>query len=218
MPTVPYFNSAGQRLPGVTTVNGNIGWNRDALMYYAWKKGTEGKDFRDYTKNSADIGTLAHGMVEAHVRGIEFVPELPCTEEQLAAARVSFGAYERWARQSQLQIIATEVYMVSEQYQYGGCLDAVGLIDGELSLIDWKTSNGVYADHIIQLCAYKHLWEEVTEMPLTGGYHLCRFAKDTGGFTHHWWPADTFEEHAWPTFTWARALHQKKWIIEKLTK
>jgi hypothetical protein len=40
----------------------------------------------------------------------------------------------------------TEVALASEQYAFGGTLDAVGMIGDELILLDWKCANAVYAD------------------------------------------------------------------------
>ena len=97
-------------------------------------------------------------------------------------------AYRKWANQSKLEIIEQEIQMVSEKHQFGGCPDAIGMIDGELSLVDWKTSKAVYPDYMIQVAAYALLWEEnYPDRPITGGYHLCRFSKTGGDFSHHYW-------------------------------
>lgn len=226
MPTLPYFNSSGVRVPGTTTVIGmNLGWNKDALKHWAWVQGKEGKDYRNVVKKAADAGTVAHAMVEAHIQGQPFDPErfeFEIEPEVLRLAQTSFSAFRRWERGSRLQVLATEVYLVDDDYEFGGCIDAIGLIENEngvpeLALIDWKTSDGTYADHIIQIRAYGYLWEQKTGMKLDGGYHLCRFAKESGSFTHHWWPADGLDE-AWKVFTWLRAIHQRKRVLEKLAK
>jgi hypothetical protein len=225
MPTLPYFTTDGTRVPGVTTVNNNLGWSKDGLKHWAWKLGTEGKDYRNVLKEAADAGTVAHAMVEAHINGVPFGPHLvglPYSPEAEANAKTAFSAFRRWERGSRLNIVATEVYLVDDDYRFGGCIDAIGLVDNEegepeLALIDWKTSDGTYADHIIQIRAYGYLWEKLTGMPLTGGYHLCRFAKQSGSFSHKWWPQDGLED-AWKVFTWLRAIHEKKWVLEKLAK
>lgn len=61
-------------------------------------------------------------------------------------------------------------------------------IAGKRSLGDWKSSNGIYQDYLVQLAAYGLLWEEhYPNMPIEGGYHLVRFAKEWGDFSHHFW-------------------------------
>jgi hypothetical protein len=60
------------------------------------------------------------------------------------------------------------------------------LVSGKLSLGDWKSSDAIYHDYLIQLAAYGILWEEnYPDRPIEGGYHLLRFAKDTPDFVHY---------------------------------
>ena len=82
-----------------------------------------------------------------------------------------------------------EMELVSEEYRFGGCPDAIGLnSQGQVCLLDWKTSNGVYTDYLIQIAAYKHLWEENhPTKPITGGLHLLRFSEEHADFSHHYW-------------------------------
>ena len=88
---------------------------------------------------------------------------------------------------SKLEIVAQEMQLVSEQYRFGGTPDAIGMIRGELCLVDWKTSNGIYSDYLLQIAAYRLLWEENhPDQPLNGGFHLCRFSKEHGDFAHHY--------------------------------
>ena len=64
MPTPPqgYFNAAGERIPGTTTIIGRFK-ESGALVHWAWKLGMEGKDYREV--RAADAGTAAHAMMEA---------------------------------------------------------------------------------------------------------------------------------------------------------
>jgi hypothetical protein len=40
------------------------------------------------------------------------------------------------------------------------------------------------------LAAYGLLWNEnYPDHPLVGGFHLCRFAKEQGDFSHHYFPS-----------------------------
>jgi len=78
---------------------------------------------------------------------------------------------------------------VSETHRFGGTLDLILRTPQGLAVGDFKTSNAVYSDYLIQLGAYALLWEENRpDDPLTGGYHLMRFAKEHGDFTHRFWP------------------------------
>lgn len=187
MPTTTYRNAAGEKLPGTTTIIGRFK-DSGALLLWAFGQGKlaeQGKIKSLYEKRdeAADIGTLAHSFVEQHIKtGAEPPPDAP------EGARSAFEAYRKWASMTKLEIVAQELPMVSEQHQYGGTPDAFAIMDGGLCLLDWKTSNGVYTDYLIQLAAYAMLWEENNPTkPLTGGFHLCRFSKENGDFAHHYW-------------------------------
>ena len=126
---------------------------------------------------------MAHSFVEAHLgTGALPPPEAP------EGARSAFDAYLKWASMTKLEIVSHELPMISEKHQFGGTPDAFGTMNGELCLLDWITSIGVYTDYLIQLAAYTMLWEENNpDRPLVGGFHLCRFSKEHGDFSHHFW-------------------------------
>jgi len=207
MPTIDYRNAAGQRLPGVTTVLRSCGWNRDALMYWAWNEGREGRDFRQTSSKAADIGTMVHAKVEAHIHGQPWQAPAGATPQDIATADIAYAAYLEWEHMTRLKVIGTELHMVSERHQFGGTPDAIGLIAKRgLCLPDWKSGNATYPEQLMQLAAYRALIEEVTGFDLTGGYHLCRFDKMSGAFTHKWFPVEALNP-CWDAFLRARELH-----------
>ena len=64
-------------------------------------------------------------------------------------------------------------------------------------LCDWKAANSIYSDYILQLAAYGILWDEAhPEDPVVGGYHLIRFSKENGDFSHHHFPRLEAEKEA----------------------
>ncbi len=188
-----YRTLDGTIVPGVTTI---LSRYKDAtpLMIWAHKQGLEGKDWRETRDAAAEAGTMAHAAVEAHIHGIDFQwPRTPENEELgidsdvVTKAKGAFRAFLEWADQTQLKVTHTEVSMVSEKYKFGGTLDAM-LIRGKRSLGDWKSSNGIYQEYMMQVAAYGILWEEhYPDMPIDGGYHLLRFDKSYGDFHHHFW-------------------------------
>jgi hypothetical protein len=188
----PYkgYEIDGEKVPGVTTILSRFK-ESGALMFWAWKQGTEGKDFRETSKAAADAGTLAHDMVEHDIYGQEF--DLSGYSEEIKKkAQGAFEAYKEWKRQTNLQIAEAEMPLVSKAHGFGGTLDAI-IVGGQLSLGDWKTSRSIYADYLLQLAAYDILWSEnFPGRKLEGGFHLLRFSKqetdaDPVSFSHHYW-------------------------------
>lgn len=200
-PSQGYRSAGGDRLPSVTTILSRFK-ESGALMKWAYTTGREhgrlealGQDaptsLYDVSGKAADIGTAAHAMVEAHIKGgnpLECVSYCALNAEDQARAHNAYTTYLDWQQMSRLEIVEQEIYLVSEQHRFGGTPDAIGLVRGELCLVDWKTSNGVYADYLLQLAAYRLLWEENNpDRLLAGGFHLCRFSKDFGDFSHHYY-------------------------------
>lgn len=186
-PAKGYYLADGSRVPGTTTIIGRFK-ESGALLRWAWAEGKAGRELYEARDAAAEAGTLAHAMVEADIRGMKL--ETPVADaEVLQKAIAAFGAYQSWARSSKLKIVEQEMMLVSEKHRYGGTPDAIGELDGALCLVDWKTGGAVYTDFLLQLAAYKILWEENhPDRLLTGGFHLCRFAKEHGDFAHHFYP------------------------------
>lgn len=198
-PKSGYFLKDGTQVPGTTTIIGRFK-DSGALMQWAFRQGKEGKaTLYEERDKAASIGTLAHDMVEAHIRGesLTEIPEMFAHDYQ--RARQAFDAYRQWESDTGIEIVATEMQLVSHRFKYGGTPDAIGRRrDGTLCLLDWKTSNAVHADYLIQLAAYKQLWDENNpKYPITGGFYLVRFSKDHPDFEVRYWseleqPFDAF--------------------------
>lgn len=183
-----YQDSNGVKIPSVTTV---ISRFKDSgpLLYWANKVGREqGLTLDQAREPAATAGTMAHELVEAHLRGAG-EPQLSGSADVAAKARAAFSTFLKWQQQSSLEFKYVEVPLVSDVHRFGGRLDAIGVVGNELVLCDFKTSNAVYVDYTFQLAAYKILWEEnYPDNPLVGGFHLLRFAKEEGDFAHHHFP------------------------------
>lgn len=209
MGTQPYHLKDGSRVPGTTTVISAVKLGSiEGLLVWANKLGKEGKDHREVRDAAANAGTACHEMAECYFHGTEF-NRSQYTPDILEKADGAYKAFIEWTEQTKLQIVAAEVPLVSEQYRYGGTLDAM-LVNGRLSLGDWKTSNSLNTGMLCQLAAYRQLWDENNPAnPIVGGFHLLRFSKpehkdDPVHFSHHYW--DQLDA-AWETFKHMRELY-----------
>lgn len=181
---VPYTLKDGTEVPGVTTILSRFK-ESGGLMHWAWAEGKAGRDYRATREAAANAGTLAHAMVEASIRGVTYAAPEGTDRATLTRAESAFENYREWARQTNLTPVETEVRLVSEKHRFAGTLDAM-LISGRLALGDWKTSDAVYQDYLLQLAAYGLLWMETfPDRPIDGGFHLLRFAKDSADFVHY---------------------------------
>ena len=204
-----YFLKDGKtKVPGVTTILSRFK-ESGGLIHWAWKLGTEGKDYREVRDSAASAGTMAHEAVEAWIHD-ELITDqwwaLKGGEATIVErAKKSFGAFLEWADQTQLKVDETECALVSEDHKYGGTPDAF-TIKGKRAVLDWKTSGRLYPEYLIQIAAYGKLWEENhPNDPIVGGFHLLRFDKEYGDFHHHFW---TELNTAWAAFLHLRALYE----------
>ena len=189
-PKAGYFLKDGTRVPGTTTVIGRFK-ESGALIAWAYKRGKDGLELYDSRDKAAELGTFVHDMVERYVskddphKGIDAF-----SDEDKKSILSAFGAFEEWFESNKFEVVGQEMQLVSEVHRFGGTPDAIARDSkGRLVLLDWKTSDGVYSDHLVQLGAYRMLWNENNpDNLLTGGSHLCRFAKQHGDFAHHFFP------------------------------
>ena len=138
----------GEKVASVTTILGR--WkDSGGLIFWAWMEGKEGRDFRETRDKAADAGTLAHRMLEADIRGKEYIPGA-ADPQVLAAAEHAFKAYLEWKQNSSVTTIRTEMPLVSKTHKFGGTLDAIR-VGTSLRLTDWKTSAGIYTEMLLQV-------------------------------------------------------------------
>lgn len=63
--------------------------------------------------------------------------------------------YFRWVKDYQPKTIASELFVLNEKDGYAGTIDRVCEINGELWIVDFKTSKAIYRDYGLQLKAYE---------------------------------------------------------------
>jgi hypothetical protein len=180
----------GTRVPGVTTIISIL--NKPALVPWANKMGLQGIDTNKYVDEKAAIGSLAHNMILGHLLGVE--PDLSDnTPNQIELAENSLLKYWEWENKHTIEVIAAEAPMVSNAMQYGGTVDLLCKMDGEITLVDFKTGGGIYSEMGIQLAAYLNLVMEclpgVVDGQKLGASRILRIGRDD---------SEGFEERSFP--------------------
>jgi hypothetical protein len=222
MPRYIYRNSEGVILPGVTTVIDNLGWNRRALMHWAWKMGWDQRDYREEKKAAANIGTVAHKLIEIDVtQGIVIKDDLDMLKVQygpeiVEQAQVAFESWMRWRDSHEFVSVSAEESLVSESLQTGGTLDhrmvmAIAHIQGRMSILDVKVTSGLYLEHIIQVATYAFMRNENFPDEPVVELHWLKLGKGEPSFAHEWMPYDCDKvKYAIEVFRHLRAIHDLK--------
>jgi hypothetical protein len=222
MPRITYRNAAGVVIPGVTTVLDNLGWNRRALMHWAWKQGWEQKDYKVEKRTAADIGTVAHKLIEIDVtQGLIVDDDMDMLRVQYGAeivekAMTAYEAWLRWRDSHSFQSIAAEESMISERLQCGGTLDhrmalAVAYVEDKMAILDVKVTKGLYPEHLIQVATYASMRNENHPDSPIEELHWLKLGKEEPSFAHEYLPFDCDKVRAAiEVFEHLRALHDLK--------
>jgi hypothetical protein len=109
---------------------------------------------------AGDLGSETHRLIEWAIRmrlGAAAGPE-PVVS---AAARHGFEVFDRWAASVQLKPILVERCVYSTAHGYAGTLDLLARVNGQLTVIDMKTSRAIYGEALVQVAAYRQAMIEM---------------------------------------------------------
>lgn len=154
---ITYKLASGTAVPGVTTILGIL--NKPALVKWANNLGLQGIDSTKYVDEKAAIGTLAHQMIADYLKGVT-TDTSEYSKVQIDQAENATLSFFEWEKTHPIEPILVEEPLVSEAHKFGGTIDCLSRLDGELCLIDFKTSSGIFPEMMIQVVAYGKLLSE----------------------------------------------------------
>ncbi len=172
-----FFNGRGP-WPGVTTITKVLDapaltwWKLDQVARSAiehaerlvadreaGKTDAAAKWLTTLSTDAMDRGSRIHGSIESILRHEPAAID-PRDEAAVAGARAWLN---QQAKEHGFRPLAVEAFLINESLGFGGTLDLVAELDGEVWLLDWKTGKSVaspagevYRDHRLQLAAYAH--------------------------------------------------------------
>lgn len=156
---------------------------------------------RDRLTEAANIGHLAHEWIERQIncalaawhdqvsqlKALEPLPSDPL------AANCCLAAVD-WMSRHNIRWCHTEHKIYSKRYGYAGTMDGLCLaascddprccptsFSDRLSLVDWKTSNALYPEYLLQTAAYAQAYQEEHNV-LVADRWLIRLGKQDAAF------------------------------------
>ena len=117
-------------------------------LYRYYAEAENYKSAMESTQKSAAEGTLIHETVEKILIG-----EKPKIDPTIKAAVQEFVKFMD-ERNIQVAPEYVEKRVIHHDHRYAGTIDAVGLIDGKIGVLDIKTSQAIYRDYNLQTAAY----------------------------------------------------------------
>ena len=111
--------------------------------------------------DAADTNLGAHALGPDVSVSMGLEPDIPIEMEPVVQS------FTTWRQDAGLDIQLTETMVYSGKYRYAGAMDAVAYRDGQLVALDWKTGNGLYPEHLLQVAAYAKALEEMSGESVT---------------------------------------------------
>jgi hypothetical protein len=203
------------RVPPVTTILSKVVNKSDVLTWWAAGQATEfmrgaflpdigysetyieavlgeARKAHAYKKReAADIGTQAHHLLEHYLRsgdgvqgdavedGLLISPDL---DERVVSC---YSAGRNWLAANSYETLHLEKLVYSRKFNYAGRLDKLATVGGVLSLVDWKSSKGIYPEYLLQTAAYVQAYEEEFPDQRVEKRYLIKLGKDDGEFEAH---------------------------------
>jgi hypothetical protein len=123
----------------------------------------KGWDEAEAIKQAAgDKGSKVHYAIEDLIAGKIVTMESkylnPTTEQEEALTLEEYEcliSFAGWVKERNPKFLKSEFVVFEEAFGYAGTVDTLCEIDGELFIVDFKTSQSVWPDHELQISAYK---------------------------------------------------------------
>lgn len=116
---------------------------------------------RQKKEAAADTGKMAHNWCEAWAiaqwKRVD-PPPMPTHPE----ARAACETFLEWMMRHNVTTIEAERRILSKHHWYAGTVDIIAWVDGELSVLDIKTSSRISYSMHMQTAAYTQAYEEET--------------------------------------------------------
>lgn len=220
------WKEKGKNLPGVTEILKKT-FPKEALLQWAANLASEARGnganhddarfaWRTVSKEAADIGSSVHAFCEEFpnfdaedLAGEEVWPKEP-------SARKACEAFIAWWASRHVKVLDQEKIVFSRALFYCGTFDLLAEVDGEIAILDYKTSSGLYREMPVQLAAYSVALEEMTGERVSNGW-IVRLDKKTGKFEPHYVPINEKLRGTWQCcLDWYRCLQHVDDLTEQV--
>jgi hypothetical protein len=142
-------------------------------------------------QEAADIGTLAHDWLETHWKSVLGQAEPPVLPAEDGPVRNCIIAAQKWMKEHTFQPLYVERPFYSRKHKFTGKEDLAALVDGRLSIVDYKSSPKLYPEVRWQMAAYGCMYEEEFGQPIVDRWAV-RLGKYDGEFEPKKFGQDSF--------------------------
>jgi hypothetical protein len=118
-------------------------------------------------KKASEEGTQVHNAVEDYLAGkeITWIDDYGNAKYSLEVWKMILSFTEFWAEHKP-ELISSEEHLFSDTLKIAGTADLVVKINGEIWMLDIKTSNSIHDTYNLQLACYTQAWNECFDTPI----------------------------------------------------
>lgn len=164
-----YETPEGNKYPSITTLLSNREEKKKILE--AWRKRVGEEKANNVSYWAAKNGTIVHSLCENYLNNkLEmFSDDIPKNFSPNVQSK--FGQLRKTIDQYVDKVYGLEVHLYSDEYEFAGTTDLIAEINGELTIVDFKTSSKFkkykwIEDYFIQTTAYSIMFEERYHVPV----------------------------------------------------
>jgi len=158
-----YTTPAGKKYPSITTILGIRG--KDAIM--EWRRRVGEEEANRVSRHAASRGTALHSIAERYLNN----EEKYFADNEMPHVKAMFNSIKPPIDNYIGKVIMQEVPLYSDKLKVAGRVDLIAEYDGELSVIDFKTSSRIkvkedISNYFIQAAFYGAAFYERTDIPI----------------------------------------------------
>jgi len=163
-----YFTPEGNAYPSITTVLGVL--NKEGII--AWRKRVGEEEANKISQQASVRGTAVHKLAEDYLNN-----DPDWKEGAMPTNLFSFEDIKKIMDKRLNNIWMQEVFLYSDRLKTAGQVDCIAEFDGQLSIIDFKTSRKPkkvewITSYFIQASFYAAAFYERTGIPIKQGVIL----------------------------------------------
>jgi hypothetical protein len=129
-------------------------------FFHSWLKDV-GHNSDIIAAKAAAEGTQVHNATDDFLNGkaINWLDEWGNAQYSLDVWKMILKFADFWNTHKP-ELVATEYHLFSDEHEYAGTTDIICRLNGQLWLLDNKTSNSLHTSHDLQLASYAKAWNE----------------------------------------------------------
>jgi hypothetical protein len=165
-------------------------------------------------EDAAEVGTNTHDWLRDYWKGYVsgVCPPMPKEERTVKCVNAALN----WFDEHRIEPIAVEEPQYSRLHKICGRPDLIARVDGELAVVDYKSTKFLYPEVALQMCPYAKMHEEMHGQFPSVRWGL-RLDKTTGDFEDRRYPPDEFDLD-WDSFKCCLTLYERLKHLRRVEK